>query len=285
MTRESADALAADAGRQDLARDYNPFRPPQRDDPYPVWARARRDAPVFYSEVLGAWVVSRHEDICQVVRDTARFSSANAMRPIGTLPPEVETILREGYAFQEIHVLVNSDPPVHTRLRRLLNVAFTPRRVAALEPRIRAIAHELVDSFAPDGQADLVARFAYPLPLTVIMTLLGVPPRDREQVHRWSGNKLAVLWGNLPLDEHQAAARGWVEFQRYFARLIEERRVQPADDLISDLVHARLEDERPLTVPEMVEQLNGLLLAGHETTTNLIAHALILLLQHRDQWE
>jgi cytochrome P450 len=124
---------------------YNPFLPPDRDDPYPAWARLRREQPVCYSEVLDAWVVTRYQDICEIVRDTARFSNSASTTPVTPPPPEVQAVFAEGFSFDEMLPLLSADPPIHTRLRRYMNQAFTPQRVAAQEPRIRAVASELID--------------------------------------------------------------------------------------------------------------------------------------------
>jgi cytochrome P450 len=264
---------------------YNPFLPPDRDDPYPAWARIRREQPVFYSEVLDAWVVTRYQDICEIVRDTARFSNSASTTPVTPPPPEVQAVFDEGFRLAELVPLLSADPPTHTRLRRHMNQAFTPQRVAAQEPRIRIVASELIDQFAAEGRVDLVERFAYPLPLTVVMELQGVPSEDRANIHRWSDDKTAIQWGKLGLDEYLAAARGFVEFQRYFAELIEQRRAEPRDDVISTMVRVRVEDERPLSTAELVAQMMGLVSAGHETTMNLIAHAVLHLLRNREQWE
>ena len=264
---------------------YDPFRPPDRDDPYPTWARARAEAPVFFSEAQQAWIVTRYDDISEAVRDTARFISADVVRPL-TPPPEVQAVLQQGYAYEEMRPLVATDPPRHTRLRKFANAAFTPKRVVAMEPRIRSLARELIHVMAPAGEGDLIESFAYPLPLRVVMALMGVPETDQETVHRWSQDKVALQWGgDMDLAEHVSHAQGFVEFQRYFASLIDERRRIPGGDIVSAMVAARLEGEKPLGTPELVGQMMGLITAGHETTTNLIAHAVILLLRHSDQWD
>jgi cytochrome P450 len=267
--------------------EYNPFIPPLRDDPYPAWARLRRQHPVFYSAALDAWVVTRHADICAVLRDPVRFCNAGATRPLAPPPPKVGAILAEGFAFEAMPPLLATDPPLHTRLRKFANAAFTNQRIAGLEPRIRVLASGLLDQMVLSGRgrAEFVSRFAFPLPLIVVGDLIGVPREDHDQLHRWSEDKFAVQWGNLPLDEYRVAARGFVDFQRYCAALINARRQEPRDDLVSEMVAIRIEGEQPLSTGELVGHLMGLVAAGHETTMNLLAHALFHLLMQREQWD
>jgi cytochrome P450 len=130
-----------------------------------------------------------------------------------------------------------------------------------------------------------VSQFAFPLPLTVVGDLIGVPRQDHDRVHQWSADKFAVQWGNLSLDEYKVAARGFVDFQQYCAALIDARRREPRDDLVSDMVTIRLEGEQPLSTGELVGQLMGLVAAGHESTVNLLAHAVFHLLTQRGQWD
>ena len=268
---------------EELGHDYNPFVGPERDDPYPTWARARHEAPVFFSEVEGVWVITRYADIRAILQDTERFSSRDVTRP-APAPPEVEAVLRKGYAYEDMPALVGTDPPAHIRLRRVTNAGFTPERVTAMEPHIRNIANELIDAFVHDGKADLLGQFAYLLPATVVMELLGVPREDRGVMKRWSDDRALVLWGKAPLDQLLSAAHAFVEMQRYCAKLIEARRADPRDDLISVLATTRLDDHEPLSTSELVGQVTALISAGHETTTNLIAHAVLLLLRHPEAW-
>jgi len=143
---------------------------------------------------------------------------------------------------------------------------------------------ELLAQVATDGEADLVAHLAYPLPVAVICELLGVPEADREAVKGWSDAMVALQWANLDTEAHVAAAREVVAFHDYVGRLVEQRRTEPGDDLITDLTRVRPDDE-PLSEPDLVRQLTGLFTAGHETTTNLLAHAVILLAANPAQWD
>src|ERR687887_1659803 len=153
--------------------EFDPLAPAQQRDPYPLYARLRSEAPVFHAAAFDFWVVSRYADVLAVVKDNETFSSVDALRSREEeLPPEVEAVLAEGFGMP---VLVDSDPPLHTRIRGLVTRAFTPRRVAEMAPRIEAAATELIDRFAADGSAEIVESFAWPLPLAVIGDMLGVP--------------------------------------------------------------------------------------------------------------
>src|SRR5947209_6844056 len=148
--------------------DYDPGTAPWRDDPHIALAESRRERPVFRCPALGAWVVTRYVDVAAVITDGARFSSADVLKPLGGVCPAAQRVLEGGYGLDQMRPIVSLDAPEHGPLRRVVASAFTPRRVAGLEPRIRALADGLVDGFAADGNVDLVARFAYPLPLAVI---------------------------------------------------------------------------------------------------------------------
>jgi cytochrome P450 len=249
-----------------------------------MYAHAREHAPIFFSPVLNMWVVTRHEDICEITRDPSRFSSREAVDSIAQLAPEAQAILAQG--FPASHFLVNYDPPTHTRVRRLCNKAFTPKRVAALEPRIRELTNALVDNFVHAGTADLMAQFAYPLPRLVIADVVGVPRTDIDKFGQWSEEYAMMLFvPDLPLELQLAGAQSAVALQNYAVAMIEERRKQPQDDLLNDLVHARLEDGTSLDTNELVGLVNSFLIAGHVTTSDLIGNMIFWLLKQPKQWQ
>ena len=165
------------AENQAMARNldgYDPNAAPWRDDPHPALAEFRRDRPVFRCPAQDAWVVTRYADVAAVVSDAARFSSADILKRVGGVCPEAQRVLDAGYALDQLRSMIMLDPPDHGPLRRVVASAFTPRRVAGLEPRIRALTEGLVDGFAADGEVDLVARFAYPLPLVAFVSVSWV---------------------------------------------------------------------------------------------------------------
>ena len=261
-----------------IRMDYNPFDPAQKRDPFPFYAHARSETPVFFSPILNMWVVTRHADILTVLREPAVFSSMNIIESPTPLPPEVVEILSQGIPF--VPSLINNDPPSHTRIRNLCNKAFSPQRVAKMEPRIRELANSLVDGFVRQGRADLVARFASPLPQIVIADIVGVPRSETETFVRLATEFAALIFEPLPLEVQIRFAHGAVGFQAYNAEMIAQRRNNPRDDLMSDLVHAQVEGEVPLTDWEIVSVVSTLLIAGHMTISDLIGNTLIVLMRY-----
>lgn len=256
----------------------NLFGPEHIVDPFPFYARARRDAPVFFNAPTNCWVVSRSENIVTVLRDTERFSSKYLMSPRTPLAPEVVAVLGDPDAW--LPTLLTTDPPDHTRLRGLLSKGFSPQRIAAMEPEIRAIADALIDGFVADGRVDLIARFAFPFTASVIGDMLGMPRDDIARLKRWSDDWIRLVWNVEPAEQLIEAARGLVEFQRYFAEVIAERTRRPGDDMLSALIQAHLDDDARLNEEELIAVPMQLIMAGHETTLYLIGNALMSLLEH-----
>ena len=259
--------------------DFDPLSPDQHRDPYPVYAAARERAPVFFAERFGFWVVTRHEDVLAVLRDPETFSSQGALvSSTADLPAEVQAVLAEGWP--DMPVITDTDRPLHDRIRGLVNKAFTPRRVAEMEPRVRALADELIDGFAADGDGDLVERFAWPLPLRVIGDLLGLPREDLEELHRRGTDWLVLQQPGHSLERQLELARSMVTMQRYFMDAVEDRRRRPTDDLISALVAAAGELDPPLPDDAVMGVPFDLVVAGHVTVTRAIGNAVLLLLDH-----
>jgi cytochrome P450 len=252
--------------------DFDPLAPAQRENPFDVLAAARREQPVFFAQALGLWVVTRHEDVLTVLKDHRAFSSAGALKSsLEPLPPEVVEILGGGYP--EMPYIIELDPPLHDRIRGLVTKAFTPRRIASLEPRIAAIASDLIDGFEGDGRADVIERFAWPLPLRVLGELVGVPEQDLEQLHRW-GTDWLLLQQQQPLERQVELARSVVAMQRYFVDLVERRLENPTDDLVGAMVAARAEIDPPLDAIEIAGLPLDLMVAGHVTVTRAIGSTL-----------
>ena len=283
-----SDAQANVASPESAARfeaQYNPFISPQLEDPYPIYARARREAPLFFSPVLNMWVLSRHDDITAVLKDHATFSSADMLKNSYEHVPEALEVLRQG-GYARMPLTVDNSPPSHTRVRAAVNKAFTPRRTAMLEPAIRATANALIDSFAAEGKVDLMARFAAPLPLHTMTRLLGVPAEDMNTLKSWSDDWAAFLWAPLPPEGQIACARSMVAYLNYCTSFVEERWRSPKDDLMSDLIRVQDEGSKPaLSDAELAYMLNDLIFAGHGTTLNGIGNPVKLLLQNPSSWQ
>jgi cytochrome P450 len=244
-------------------------------DPYPVLQGLREASP--FEEFEGAFVVcARHADCSAVLRD-----------PAGSSERDKSLVARPGRRGERTSFL-SLDPPDHTRLRRLVSKAFTPRTVARLEPRIRAITADLLSAAAPCGQLEVVSQLAYPLPVRIISEMLGVPVEDHPRFAGWSARLAHSLQPDFGVDREQAAIRSEAaqaardEFAEYFRGLIAARRADPADDLLTGLIRAE-DDGEMLTEAELIATCVLLLVAGHETTVGLISNAILALLRHPDQ--
>jgi cytochrome P450 len=252
--------------------DYDPLSHALHDDPYPVYEELRERHPVYRNARTGLWAISRYDDVYEALREPELFSS----RRIGMAPDSVES------ADRRMPMMILMDPPAHDELRNLVNRSFTPRRIAGLEPRVRQIARELIDGFAERGKCDLWAEFAAPLPTTVIAELLGIPPSDREMFKEQSTAVVAAAGPTSgPMQATNAGDANRI-LAEYLAGQFEEKRRRPGDDLLSDLLAAEV-DGRKLSLPELLGFAILLLIAGNETTTNLISNATLLLDRHPDQ--
>ena len=262
-----------------LGTAFNPFA----EDPYPFYSRARQQEPITFCPELDAWLVTRYEDIQNILLQPEKFSSSNTLTSSVTFYPRTLEELIKGYL--PVPIVLNSDGADHTRFRIPLTKAFAPARIRALEPFIRAVANRLVDAFIHKQQAEIISQFAYPLALEVVLTLLGIPRQDIEQTRQWSHDWLTLM--SVQLDEEQQVvyAHSTVAFQHYLANLIAERRETPQDDLISALLLSSKPDDAPLSETELVITLQGLILAGHESTTNMIGTGLLNLLERPERWQ
>ncbi len=264
--------------------ELTPMNPEVLACPHAFNERLRREAPVYQCPHTGITFISDYETITRIAKDYETFSNrfSTAMPTSESrVDPRIVEIQKKGYP--PVDTMLTQDPPLHRRYRGMVNQAFTARRVATLEPEIEKLCHDIIDSFIHNGRCEFVADFAERVPLTVIADQLGVPLSDYELFKTWSDAFVAQLSQMASADEAVQAAELIFEYQQYFAKKIEERRLQPQDDIISDIVHARFEDERPLDVAEMLSIIQQLLVAGNETTTHSIADGILLLIQHPNQ--
>jgi len=264
---------------------FDPFVEPALTEPAPAWERLRDEQPVFYSPVVGGWLVTRYADALSVLGDPAHFSNS-AMSTAGReRPAAVQAVLDQIPDPLEMDVVV-SDPPRHSRLRKFMQSAFTPRRVASMRDDVVAIADGLIDLMIDEGRCDIYERFAYPFPLLVVCRLLGVPTEMAPDLNEWSTASLAVRFGVFSDEEsHLAAARGRVSLYRFAESVIQDRTDHPRDDLVSQIVQESGGSDDPLTRPELVHQVIALISAGHETSANGLTLGLYHLLANRDQWQ
>jgi cytochrome P450 len=275
--------LATAAGRTlpPLPTDVNISSPELKANPYPFFARLRAEAPVYPVTLPGrqrAWLVTRYDDVVMVLKDD-RFAKdrRNALTPaqlarLPWLPRFARPLARH---------MLNRDPPDQTRLRALVQKAFTSRLVERMRGRIQALADELLDSVKERSQFDLIHDYALPIPTTIIAEMLGVPPEHRHKFHRWSKAMLASSSTRTGLWRAMPSVWMFLRFVRKFMRL---RRTDPRDDLVSALVQAEEAGDR-LTEDELLALVILLLVAGHETTVNLIGNGTLALLEHPDQMD
>ena len=254
---------------------YNPLSARMAQDPYPVYATLRARDPVHRSRLLNAWLFTRHADVDAILRNHRHFS--NDPRS-GTLTARQQASLPPPREF----TMLLLDPPDHTRLRALVNKAFTPKAVNALESRIRSILGDLLDAIEDPGAFDLMQAVAQPLPVIVIAEMLGVPPEDRERFKVWSARRARLLEPMISRRDRELGEKAARAFDAYFSAIIETRRAAPRDDILSALVQAEDEGER-LSARETLNMLRLLLSAGNETTTNLIGNGVLALLRNPDQ--
>ena len=254
---------------------YNPLSDEMVRDPYPVYTRLRERSPVHYSRLVGGLVLSRYADVDRILRDHARFSSN----------PDLRKSPKTGYRQPlEERSMLFMDPPDHTRLRALVNKAFTRPAINALEPRIRAIMAGLLDDIEDPNGFDLMEAVAVPLPVIVIAEMLGIPREDRARFRIWSDQRARLLEPMLTRAEHKTAAEAWVQLGQYFLSIIKSRQGEPRDDIMTRLVQAE-EQGDTLSETEMLNMLRLLLVAGNETTTNLIGNGMLALLRHPEQMQ
>jgi len=253
--------------------------------PHEFNRRMRAEAPLYRCPHTGIVFVFDYATVVRVAADPETFSNrfGAAMRNTGDIDPRLLEEQQKGYP--PVDTMLTQDPPIHRRYRGLVNQAFTVRRVNQLEPYIEALADQLIDAFIDGGRCELVRAFCEPLPLTIIADQLGVPRDDLELFRTWSDAFVAQLSRKASPDEELEAVKLIVQFQRYFAAKLEERRAAPRDDIISDIVNARLEGERPLDTAEALSILQQLLVAGNETTTAAIAEGMLLLMRNPAQTE
>ncbi|MEL7433531.1 MAG: cytochrome P450 [Chloroflexota bacterium] len=253
------------------------------DNPHAVFHRMREDAPVYWSDVWQAWVLTRYGDVQAVLRDSENYSSAGRVRYLLERLSDEE---RGQVGALERHYdigLAHSDPPDHTRLRRLLTKVFTPKMVAQWQERIESTVNALIDEVADAGKMDIIEQVAYPLPATIIALMIGAPEDDIALFRDWAVaiNALFEQGGRVSLASAKAAQDSLAEMRTYIDALSEKKRATPADDIISRLVAA--DDDERLTPAELVSTCVTLFVAGHETTTNLLGNGMWALLTHPEQ--
>ncbi len=243
---------------------YDPTSPKIRAYPYDAYEKIRRKDPVHRLRMIDGWILTEYADVDRVLRDHKRFSNES--------PGSVV----------DYKSFLGMDPPDHTRLRGLVSRAFTPRSVSALAPRIERVARELLDAVEDRDKFDLIEKFAYPLPITVIAEMMGVPPDDMGLFERWSNDISLVIEPTVTDEQRRRIRDSSQSLFDYFEGIMERRRRDPRDDIISALMAVEEDGDR-LTHDELLSTLLLLLVAGNETTRNLIGNGTLALIRHPDQ--
>ena len=248
-----------------------------------VFRKARAESPVVYLEDIDFWAVTRFDSIKTILSDKERFSAEITLMPLSPLAEEAQQLLKDRN-FCPRPTLSNNEREDHERIRRNAQIAFSPVRNRKLEPYIRQLVNQAVDRFETDKHADLVKQMVYELPALVLFKLLGIPEEDVQQIKMWADSRLILSFGRPSVEEQLVAVEHLADYWDYCLDLVQKRLVSPQDDLPSDMLATRNGDDSILTIEDINNVVFGLLLAGHETTTNMSGNAILSLLQHRDCW-
>jgi len=259
----------------------NFFSPEVLSCPFAFDAEARKHQPVFKApDMEDTYIVFSYDLIREALGKPELYSSKNEQALLGRsiFDQECRAIYAKGWP--QVPTLLTNDPPEHNRFRKLVATAFLPNRMDTIEPFIQSIVDELIDEFIDDGECDFLAQFAGPYPCTVIANQLGVPREDIDKVALWSHAFLELIGSTLEHEEEVARAKLVVEFQHYMKALLDERRESPKDDMLTALLNARVDNERPLDETELLSISQQLLVAGNGTTTHTIGAGLWMLIQN-----
>lgn len=257
----------------------SPSDPAFNQNPYPAYAQMHEKAPFFFWEDYGHWCAASHEDVFALFRDKRLGREVTHIRSREELGwPKLPDHVKPFYEFDS-HSLLEREPPVHTRLRGLINRAFVSRQIEKLRPRIAALTHELIESFAHEPEVDLIPAFCTPIPMVIITDMLGVPYSLADQMLDWSHKMVAMYQFIRSRETEDAAVKATLEFSDYIRGYVEERRGKPGDDLISTLIAAEEGGEK-LSTEELITTCILVLNAGHEATVHALGNGIKALLEH-----
>jgi cytochrome P450 len=265
----------------DTAPIFNPFEPGFVEDPYHQYRSLRESDPVHHNP-FGAWMVFRYEDVQRFLRDPELSVEDRNAHPTA-LSELAREVIGDQVEFGN-QAMLNRDPPDHTRLRRLVSKAFTPRTIEKLRPRVQELVDSILDQARERGEMELIGEFAFPLPFQVVSEMLGTPETDAAQLREWTGTLVRSL-EPVPDPELLAAiGEAGTQMRALTAEIISWKRKNPADDLLSGLIAAE-ENGDMLSDDELVDQVMLIYIAGHETTVNLIGNGTLALLRNHEQFE
>lgn len=271
-------------GSAELTASFDPF---DLNEPYVTWGRFREEAPIFYHEASGYWVASRYDDVKQIFDDWKCFSSENAQKPMRPMCEEGKRILKEG-GFTAYSGLTARVPPEHTRIRKVAQSCFGPRRFKSIEPQIDAIVKTHLDKLEEAGKGGGPVDFwdivAFPVPAYVLFTLMGIPDEDVPKIKQYGMSRGKMTWSDLTDEEMIPVAHDMVAYWDYIHKLLDMRRANPGDDFPSDLL--RLQSERAdISDEEIAGVLYSTLFAGHETTSTFMGNYVLAMMDNLDAWD
>lgn len=268
---------------------FNPFDPKVQQCPHGYYAAMRDQTPAFHVPGTDLYLVTRHDLVVPILRDTQTFSNRfgnTGEPPRREVVERLKAVIATGWV--PVPTMLTVDPPEHTRYRGTVAGYFTPRRVGELRPVVEEICDRLLDGVLGAGPVDLVQRFAIPLPIEAIAAVLNVPTERMADFKRWSDDSIAAIGTQISDDERVRSQEGIVEFQHYFAEQLDRRKAQHEPDLLTDLVEAEIATDdgksRRLDMAEMLSIVQQLLVAGNETTTKAITEGVRLLAEHPHHW-
>lgn len=263
---------------------HHGFEPFDQKNPFPAYAELRREEPVMFDERVGYWVVTRYDDVKAVFDDWETFSSENAQAPVRERGAEAKRIMAEG-GFTAYSGLSARTPPEHTRIRKVAQKAFTPRRFKVLEPSIRAHVVQRLEEMLerPGAEGDFFADLAYDVPTVTILTLIGADTAKVDLFKQWSDSRAAMTWGDLSDEEQIPHAHNLVDYWQECLRLVQDAHDNERDTLVGDMVRSQQAGDE-ISDHEIASVVYSMLFAGHETTTTLISNAMRVLLGHPEQW-
>ncbi len=263
---------------------YDPF---DLNTPHSRWKAFREDEPIFFHEPTGYWIVSRYDDIKAIFDDWQTFSSENAQKPVRPMGPAARKVLTDG-GFTAYSGLTARVPPDHTRIRKVAQSCFGPRRFKSIEPQIETIVARHLDMLEAAGRSGQPVNFweivAYPVPAHVLFTLMGIPDADVPRIKQYGASRGKMTWGD-PSDEDQIAiAHDMVAYWKYIHDLLDLRRANPGDDFPSDLLRLQAEGAE-ITDEEIAGVLYSTLFAGHETTSTFMGNYVVAMMDNRNAWD
>jgi cytochrome P450 len=271
------------SGRCPVLHDFTLMDEQFLADPYAVF-RDLRAQPVYFADSLGVYIVTRYADVDAVFSNPEVFSNSTTLTPVTTPSSEAQAILAAVDYYRPAN-LINADAPRHTKVRRFVQEAMSPRRLRAMEPIVREWASMQIAGLAGQSRADIVAELAFPLPALAGFRILGFPPEDLEMLKSWCADRVEFTYGRAPQEDHPRVARNVAAFWSWMQDFVAERIANPIDDLASDLARRHRDEPEEFTPRDIATVLFEMAVASHETTTHLLSNGLRRLLEHRSQWE